>query len=857
MKKTSITALIMLIFTSFGFAQTTIPNPKTGLSTASNIQITRIELSDTATILSFDVKYTPKNWKNIPLNTFIQRVNSNEKYFVKYSEGIPLNKNFFMPESGKTSYRLFFSALPKGTETIDFGEANDGGTRFIYDIALKATNTKLILPKELYANWFSAATGDLELSIHNKYVVYKSQLWSYGQYTVGKDINTLKLTTSNGNSQIIYFKADKAGTYLFGETTTDLKQYSNNSAEVLKTATIDNTLYELPIFKLDTATYSGYIKDYTPRTGMKTLSLSVDDIITGEQSSHLIKIDEKGYFTVKIPLYYPHSCYLRSSMLNGTVYLEPGKTVLQVFDNSNRKNPALFMGESAKINTDLDKLMNIRSFDYDKMRKTIVDMSAVQYKSFCKEAEINDLNALDSISKSTKISAKAIQIMKLGFAYQSMSNMMSYDMNFESTYREKNKIPRTQRKLDIKIDSLTAEYFDFIRPEIVNNQLAVIAPGYDSFINRLKFLEILRPTKQFSMNTQLIGDELAKSGYQFTKHEKELLEKMKQVDSISNSTERKEFIDKYGKQVNVFYTKYNEAFTKINTSSPNAYSETIDKYFKDNKIKLTADEKEVWGILSKFYNTPESKMAKDFYATSKDSISAFHKKHNEFTNECLAKKGNETRNEKLKSLFNIEAGFATDIMLAQDLSRKIVEEVSPVSAAKLQAIQHQFVSTFIAEYIAVCNNNAIAKLEANKKKTGFTINETPKTEADKIFDAIMQKFRGKVVYVDFWATWCGPCRSGMAQIKPLKEEMDSSKVAFVYITNQTSPLTTWNNMIPDIKGEHYRVSQDEWNYLSSKFNITGIPHYVLVGKDGTVINPQLKFMDNNGIKAIIEKYIKE
>jgi hypothetical protein len=87
--------------------------------------------------------------------------------------------------------------------------------------------------------------------------------------------------------------------------------------------------------------------------------------------------------------------------------------------------------------------------------------------------------------------------------------------------------------------------------------------------------------------------------------------------------------------------------------------------------------------------------------------------------------------------------------------------------------------------------------------------------------------------------------------------MDSSKVAFVYITNQTSPLTTWNNMIPDIKGEHYRVSQDEWNYLSSKFNITGIPHYVLVGKDGTVINPQLKFMDNNGIKAIIEKYIKE
>lgn len=855
MKKTSIAALIMLIFTGFCFSQTTIPNPKTGLSTASNIQISKIELTDTATILSFDVQYTPKWWINIPPKTFIQPINSNKKYFVKYSEGITLNKRFFMPESGKTSYRLFFDAMPKGTEVIDFSEDAEGAWQ-IYDIALKATTAKSVLPKELYANWFNAATSDCELSIHDKYVVYKNQLWNYDQYTANKAVNSLKLTASNGNSQIIYFKADKAGTYLFGEATTDLKQYCNSRTEALKTATIDNTLYELPIFKLDTATYSGYIKDYTPRTGMKTMSMSVDDIITGEQSSHLIKIDEKGYFTVKIPLYYPHPCYLRSSMLNGTIYLEPGKTVFQLFDNSNRKNPVLFMGETAQINTDLNKLMNIRSFDYDKMRKNIVDMSAVQYKAFCKEAETKDLNALDSIMKGTKLSAKAYQIMKLGFAYQSMSNMMSYHMNYESAYREKNKIPRTQRELNIKIDSLTAEYFDFLKPEIANNQLAVIAPGYDSFINRLKYLEVLRLTKQFSMNTQLIGDELTKSGYQFTKHEKELLAKMKQVDSISNSTERKEFIDKYGKQVNVFYTKYNEAFTKINTSNPNAYSETIDKYFKDNKIKLTADEKEVWGILSKFYNTPESKMVKDFYATNKDSISAFHKKHNEFTNESLAKKRTEARNEKLKSLFNIEAGFAMDIMLAQDLSRKIVEEVSPVSAAKLQTIQQQFTTPFIAEYIAVCNNNSIAKLEANKKKTGYTINETPKTEADKIFDAIMLKYRGKVVYVDFWATWCGPCRSGMAQIKPLKEEMDSTKVAFVYITNPSSPLNTWNNMIPDIKGEHYRVSQDEWNYLSSKFNITGIPHYVLVGKDGAVINPQLGHMDNNGIKTLLEKHIK-
>jgi len=856
MKKTTIAAFIMLLLTVCSFAQTTIPNPKTGLSTANNIQITKIELSDTATILSFDVQYTPKWWINIPVETFIRPINSNDKYCVKYSEGITLNKRFFMPENGKTSYRLFFDALPKGTEVIDFSEDAEGAWQ-IYDIALKATTAKSILPKELYANWFSTSTGDCELSIHDKYVVYKNQLWSCDQYTVGKAVNSVKLTASDGNSRIIYFKADKAGTYLFGETATELKQYSNNRAEALKTATIDNSLYELPIFKLDTATYSGYIKDYTPRIGMKTMSLSVDDIITGEQSSHLIKIDEKGYFKIKIPLYYPHPCFLRSSMLNGTVYLEPGKSVFQLFDNSNRKNPVIFMGELGKINTDLDKLMNIRNFNYDAMRKKILDMSAEQYKAFCKEAETKDVNTLDSIMKNTKISAKAYQIMKLGFAYQSMSNMMSYDMNFESAYRDKNKIPRTQRKLDMKMDSLTAEYFDFLKPEIANNQLAVIAPGYNSFINRLMYLDILRNNRSFSINASGIGNELIKSGYVLTDFEKKMLEKVKKVDSISSLPDRKAYQEQYGKQITAFNTKYQKELKSAYKDNPNADSKLIEKYLKKNKIKLTVDEKKLWKIMSEFNSSKETQTIMAFYKEYGDSISAFHKKHNPFVNEYFAKKRTEARNEKLKSLFDIEAGFATDIMLAQELSRKIVEEVSPVSEQKLKSIQKQFTTPFIAEYIAVCNNNTIAKLEANKKKTGYTVNETPKTEADKIFDAIMAKFHGKVVYVDFWATWCAPCRGGIERIKPLKEEMDLSKVAFVYITNPSSPLTTWQNMIPDIKGEHYRVSDDEWNYLKSKFQISGIPHYVLVGKNGEVINPALKHMDNVEIKSMLEKHIKE
>ena len=120
-----------------------------------------------------------------------------------------------------------------------------------------------------------------------------------------------------------------------------------------------------------------------------------------------------------------------------------------------------------------------------------------------------------------------------------------------------------------------------------------------------------------------------------------------------------------------------------------------------------------------------------------------------------------------------------------------------------------------------------------------------------------KKYEGQVVYVDFWATWCSPCRGAMQQIKPLKEELNAKRVVFVYVTNETSPLDIWKNQTKDIKGEHFRLHIDEWNKLTNLYKVNGIPHFLLIDKKGTVRYSEAGIRDNAWIKTEIEKLLNE
>jgi thiol-disulfide isomerase/thioredoxin len=101
----------------------------------------------------------------------------------------------------------------------------------------------------------------------------------------------------------------------------------------------------------------------------------------------------------------------------------------------------------------------------------------------------------------------------------------------------------------------------------------------------------------------------------------------------------------------------------------------------------------------------------------------------------------------------------------------------------------------------------------------------------------LSAFQGKVIYIDIWATWCGPCLGEIPAMEKLIHDMEGKDVVFLGVSVDENE-DAWKKMLRDknMKGAHIIAPGNFESTVAKAYQVRGIPHYVLIDKYGNIAN---------------------
>jgi thiol-disulfide isomerase/thioredoxin len=138
--------------------------------------------------------------------------------------------------------------------------------------------------------------------------------------------------------------------------------------------------------------------------------------------------------------------------------------------------------------------------------------------------------------------------------------------------------------------------------------------------------------------------------------------------------------------------------------------------------------------------------------------------------------------------------------------------------------------------------NALQSQVKNLEKIGKEIVIAGKTTDGKNFD--LKNLKGKVVLVDFWATWCGPCVQEIPNIVEAHKKYNSKGFEVIGVSLDRSN----DDIVKFVKARNLpwqSIGIEDSKSLAAKYGVNAIPHAILVGRDGRIVSmrargPQLQ-----------------
>lgn len=214
----------------------------------------------------------------------------------------------------------------------------------------------------------------------------------------------------------------------------------------------------------------------------------------------------------------------------------------------------------------------------------------------------------------------------------------------------------------------------------------------------------------------------------------------------------------------------------------------------------------------------------------------------------------------IHKLGQVLSGLDFDILTAHLLYQFIIDDFQTFKSdgvALIDKIGHPFVRENIKE-----KWNALKKQMANTPANSeIKIYDYRRdTSSADPFELLLERYRGSIIYIDIWASWCGPCRAEMPHSRDLQQAFKDENVTFVSLCqadaqpNKRAKAIISENELP---GEHYLMNYPQTTSINNRLSVRGIPRYLIIDQQGEIVDSDAPKPSSEAIRKKLRSLLGE
>ena len=201
-----------------------------------------------------------------------------------------------------------------------------------------------------------------------------------------------------------------------------------------------------------------------------------------------------------------------------------------------------------------------------------------------------------------------------------------------------------------------------------------------------------------------------------------------------------------------------------------------------------------------------------------------------------------------------------DICLARQFYRAIDQSREPIPDAAVKMMEQEVQLPSAKAAVMALQNKYLEIQQRDITKSGnLKTNDdvANMSDGEQILRKLIEPYRGCLVLLDIWGTWCGPCKAALSHSQEEYERLKDFDIVYLYLANRSSD-EAWKNVIKEynVTGEnviHYNLPADQQSAIEHFLQVHGWPTYKLIDRDGKVLDVNVDPRNLDALARLLEQ----